>query len=91
MLHGRHQASFDQVSEFDQGRIVAYRDCGLSFREISQCVGQNRKTAMRIYHCWIQEEMTDQRGGSHPPCCTAAHDKQMCAFQGGIVQPHHQP
>ncbi|GFU62428.1 hypothetical protein TNCV_1405501 [Trichonephila clavipes] len=25
--------AFDQVSEFDRGRIVAYRDCGLSFRK----------------------------------------------------------
>ncbi|GFU40675.1 hypothetical protein TNCV_3230531 [Trichonephila clavipes] len=35
----KQQSAFDQVSEFDRGRIVAYRDCGLSFREISSRVG----------------------------------------------------
>ncbi|GFX60206.1 transposable element Tcb1 transposase [Trichonephila clavipes] len=39
-----HRASFDQVSEFDRGRIVAYRDNGLSFREIGQRVGRNHTT-----------------------------------------------
>ncbi|UYV84825.1 hypothetical protein LAZ67_X003639 [Cordylochernes scorpioides] len=29
----KEQSSFDQVSEFDRGRIVAYRDCGLSSLE----------------------------------------------------------
>ncbi|GFU80585.1 hypothetical protein TNCV_534591 [Trichonephila clavipes] len=40
---GRHLASFDKVSEFDRGRIVAYRDCGLSFREKSVTVLDEKK------------------------------------------------
>ncbi|GFS83340.1 uncharacterized protein TNCV_600731 [Trichonephila clavipes] len=34
MSRRKQRSAFDQVSEFDRGRIVAYRDCGLSFREI---------------------------------------------------------
>ncbi|GFX32669.1 transposable element Tcb1 transposase [Trichonephila clavipes] len=34
MSRKKQRSAFDQVSEFDRGRIVAYRDCGLSFREI---------------------------------------------------------
>ncbi|GFU14979.1 hypothetical protein TNCV_795481 [Trichonephila clavipes] len=37
----KQKSAFDQVSEFDRGRIVAYRDCGLSFREIGSRVGRN--------------------------------------------------
>ncbi|GFU42787.1 hypothetical protein TNCV_3139721 [Trichonephila clavipes] len=37
----RQRSAFDQVSEFDSGRIVVYRDCGLAFREIGSRVGQN--------------------------------------------------
>ncbi|GFW93435.1 hypothetical protein TNCV_46381 [Trichonephila clavipes] len=47
-LCGRHRASFDHFSEFDRGRIVAYRDCGLSFREISQRVGWNQATDLSL-------------------------------------------
>ncbi|UYV71756.1 hypothetical protein LAZ67_9000276 [Cordylochernes scorpioides] len=36
---GKQLSSFDRVTEFDRGRIVAYRDCGLSFREIGSRVG----------------------------------------------------
>ncbi|UYV82620.1 hypothetical protein LAZ67_22000209 [Cordylochernes scorpioides] len=36
------RSSFDQISEFDRGRIVTYRDCGLSFREIDSRVGRNQ-------------------------------------------------
>ncbi|UYV62008.1 hypothetical protein LAZ67_1007473 [Cordylochernes scorpioides] len=49
------RSSFDQVSEFDRGRIVAYRDCGLSFREIDSRVGRNQTTLMRICDRWMQE------------------------------------
>ncbi|GFU34316.1 hypothetical protein TNCV_1991141 [Trichonephila clavipes] len=55
----KHRASFDQVSEFDQGRIVVYSDWALSFREMDERVGQNQRTVMRICHRWMQEETID--------------------------------
>ncbi|GFT50229.1 transposable element Tc1 transposase [Trichonephila clavipes] len=51
----KQRSAFDQVSKFDRGRIVAYRDCGLSFREISSRVGRNQTTVMRICDRWMQE------------------------------------
>ncbi|GFT30612.1 transposable element Tc1 transposase [Trichonephila clavipes] len=47
--------SFDQVSEFDRGRVVAYRASGLSFREISSRIGRNQTTVRRICDRWTQE------------------------------------
>ncbi|GFW08588.1 HTH_38 domain-containing protein [Trichonephila clavipes] len=49
----KQRSAFDQVSEFDKGRIMAYRDCGLSFREIGSRVGRNQTTVMRISDRWI--------------------------------------
>ncbi|GFX37431.1 transposable element Tcb1 transposase [Trichonephila clavipes] len=51
----KQQSAFDQVSEFDRGRIVAYRDCGLSFRKVSSRNGRNQTTVMRICERWMQE------------------------------------
>ncbi|GFW64934.1 uncharacterized protein TNCV_392001 [Trichonephila clavipes] len=48
MSRRKQRSAFDPVSEFDRGRIVAYRDCGLSFREIGSRVGQNQTTVMWI-------------------------------------------
>ncbi|GFX12986.1 HTH_38 domain-containing protein [Trichonephila clavipes] len=44
----KQQSAFDQVSEFDRGRIVAYRDCGLSLRKIGSRVGRNQTTCLRV-------------------------------------------
>ncbi|GFU09249.1 transposable element Tcb1 transposase [Trichonephila clavipes] len=74
----KQRSAFDQVSEFDRGKIVAYRYCGLSFREIGSPVGRNQTTVMRICDRWMQEGMTDQRGPSHPPQCnTSFEDRQI--------------
>ncbi|GFY32268.1 transposable element Tcb1 transposase [Trichonephila clavipes] len=50
-----------------RGRIVAYHDSELSFREIGSRVGRNQTTVMRICDRWMQEGTTDRRGRSHPP------------------------
>ncbi|UYV69264.1 hypothetical protein LAZ67_6003029 [Cordylochernes scorpioides] len=60
ILVKKQQSSFDQVSDFDRGRKVAYRDCGLSFKQIGSSVGRNQTTVMRIFDRWIQEGTTDR-------------------------------
>ncbi|GFV51888.1 transposable element Tcb1 transposase [Trichonephila clavipes] len=76
--HCDQSLAFDQVSEFDRGRIVAYRDCGLSFIEIGIRVGRNQTTVMQICDRWMQEGTTDRRGRSHPPqCITSREDRQI--------------
>ncbi|GFV89140.1 transposable element Tcb1 transposase [Trichonephila clavipes] len=55
MPRRKQRSGFDRVSEFDRGRIVAYRDCGLPFREICSRVGRNQTTVMRISDYWLQE------------------------------------
>ncbi|GFV80166.1 transposable element Tcb1 transposase [Trichonephila clavipes] len=70
MSRKKHLLGFDQVSDFDRRSIVAYRDSGLSFRQIGSSVGQNQTTVMRICNRWMQEGTTDRRGRSHPPQCT---------------------
>ncbi|GFU21753.1 HTH_38 domain-containing protein [Trichonephila clavipes] len=54
MSRRKQRSAFDQVSEFDRGRIVINRDCGLSFREIGSRDGRNQTTVMRICDCWMQ-------------------------------------
>ncbi|UYV62559.1 hypothetical protein LAZ67_2001095, partial [Cordylochernes scorpioides] len=76
-------SSFDQVSKFDRGRIVAYRDCGLSFREIGSRVGRNQTTAMRICDRWMQEGTTDRRVRPHPPQCTTSRDDRRIVRMTG--------
>ncbi|GFW16618.1 transposable element Tc1 transposase [Trichonephila clavipes] len=78
MSRRKQRSVFDQVSVFDSRRIVDYRDCGLSFREIGSRVGRNQTTVMRICDRWMQESATDRRVRSHPPqCTTSREDRQI--------------
>ncbi|GFU87913.1 uncharacterized protein TNCV_934971 [Trichonephila clavipes] len=70
----KQQSAFDQVPEFDRGRIVTYRDCRLSFRKIGCRVGRNQTTVKRIIYRWMQEATMDRHGRSHPPQCTTSRD-----------------
>ncbi|GFW83619.1 transposable element Tcb1 transposase [Trichonephila clavipes] len=62
--HRKQRLAIDLVSELKRGRVVAYRDCGLSYREIGSRVGRNQTTVTRICDRWIQEGTTDRRGRS---------------------------
>ncbi|GFX74768.1 transposable element Tcb1 transposase [Trichonephila clavipes] len=77
MSRRKQRSAFDQVSEFNRGRIKAYRECGLSFREICSRVPRNQTIVMRICDCWMQEGTTDQRGRSHPPQCTTSRENRQ--------------
>ncbi|GFV16068.1 transposable element Tcb1 transposase [Trichonephila clavipes] len=54
MSRRKQRSAFDQVCEFDRGRIVVYY-CGLSFREIGSRVGRNQTSVMWILDRWMQE------------------------------------
>ncbi|GFW75898.1 transposable element Tcb1 transposase [Trichonephila clavipes] len=78
MSRRKQQSAFDQVFEFDRGKIVAYRDWRLSFRKIGSRIGRNQTTVMRICDRWMQKGTTGQHGRSHPPqCTTSREDRQI--------------
>ncbi|GFX86185.1 HTH_38 domain-containing protein [Trichonephila clavipes] len=54
MSRRKQRSAFDEVSEFDRGRIVAYREI-VEFRKIGSRVGRNQTTVMRICDRWMQE------------------------------------
>ncbi|GFU05635.1 transposable element Tcb1 transposase [Trichonephila clavipes] len=74
MSRRKQRSALDHVSEFDRGRIVAYRDCELPFREIGSRVGRNQTTVMRICDCWMQQGTAGRRGRLHPPQCTTSRE-----------------
>ncbi|GFX71679.1 HTH_38 domain-containing protein [Trichonephila clavipes] len=86
MSRKKQRSAFDQVSEFDRGRIVVYRNCGLSFREIGSHVGRNQTTVMRICDCWMQESTADLRGRSHSPQCTTSRKDRQIVLSARTIE-----
>lgn len=70
----RRRNAYHHVSDFDKGRIVAYRDCGLSYRDIAARVGRDPMTVSRIWNRWVQEGNTERRAGSQRPRITSSRD-----------------
>ena len=70
----RRGNEYYHVSDFDKGRIVAYRDCGLSYRDIAARVGRDPMTVSRIWNRWVQEGNTERRAGSQRPRITSSRD-----------------
>ncbi|GFV97820.1 transposable element Tcb1 transposase [Trichonephila clavipes] len=100
MSRRKQRSAFDQVPEFDKGRIEcdvtplrkprglvkektrkssqeAYRDYGLSFKEIGSRVGRSQATAMQICDRWMQDDTTDRSGRSHSPQCTTLREDRQ--------------
>ena len=48
-----------QMSEFDKGRIIVQRECGLSSRDIARHTVQHPFTVMRIWNKWVAEDHTE--------------------------------
>ncbi|GFV03090.1 transposable element Tcb1 transposase [Trichonephila clavipes] len=86
MSRRKQRSAFDQVSEFDRGRIVAYRDCGLSYREIDSRVGRDHTTVMRICDRWMQEVPTWSIASTSVPATSPLTQNQGVSAANGAMK-----
>ncbi|GFX46369.1 transposable element Tc1 transposase [Trichonephila clavipes] len=74
MPRRRKGAKFEQISEFERGRIVGLREDGLSYRAVAARVQRNSSTIMRVSKQWTGEGRTARKSGSGPRNVTSARD-----------------
>ncbi|GFW11321.1 transposable element Tcb2 transposase [Trichonephila clavipes] len=70
----RKGAKFEQISEFERGKIVGLREPGLSYRAVAARVQRNISTIMRVSKQWTDEGRTARKSGSGPRNVTSAPD-----------------
>ncbi|GFS79298.1 transposable element Tc1 transposase [Trichonephila clavipes] len=70
----RKGAKFEQISEFERGKIVGLREAGLSYRAVAARVQRNSSTIMRVSKQWTDEGRTARISGSGPRNVTSAPD-----------------
>ncbi|XP_042895534.1 uncharacterized protein [Parasteatoda tepidariorum] len=70
----RKRARFQQLREFERGRIIGLREAGLSYRAVAARVQRNRSTVMRVWKQWTDECQTTRKSGSGPRNVTSARD-----------------
>ncbi|GFX41732.1 transposable element Tcb1 transposase [Trichonephila clavipes] len=91
MSRRKQRSAFDQVSEFDRGRIVAYRDCGLSFRQIGTRVGRKQATHSSSTHCRYFKQPALHLRGVEPVVLPYLQDLTTAIFQQDNARPHDFP
>ncbi|GFV79435.1 transposable element Tcb2 transposase [Trichonephila clavipes] len=74
MPRRRKGAKFEQISQFERGRIVGHREAGLSYRAVAARVQRNSSTIMRVSKQWTDEGRTARKSGSGPRNVTSARD-----------------
>ncbi|GFY24274.1 transposable element Tc1 transposase [Trichonephila clavipes] len=70
----RKGAKFEQISEFERGKIIGLREAGLSYRAVAARVQRNSSTIMRVSKQWTDEGRTARKSGSGPRNVTSAPD-----------------
>ncbi|GFX72417.1 HTH_Tnp_Tc3_2 domain-containing protein [Trichonephila clavipes] len=74
----RSRNAYQHVSDFGKGRIVSYRNCGLSYHSISARKGRDPITGSTIWNRWVQEDKTKRHTGSqNPPITSNRQDRHV--------------
>ncbi|GFW67068.1 HTH_Tnp_Tc3_2 domain-containing protein [Trichonephila clavipes] len=64
MPRARSRNAYQHVSDFNKGRVVAYRNCGLPYHSIASRVRRDPISVSRGWNRWVQDGKTERRAGS---------------------------
>ncbi|GFT71632.1 transposable element Tc1 transposase [Trichonephila clavipes] len=70
----RNKEKFQQLKEFEQGKILGLREGGFSYRAIGVRVQRNSSTVMRVWKQWTDEHRTTRKTGGGRRKVTSARD-----------------
>ncbi|GFV12824.1 transposable element Tc1 transposase [Trichonephila clavipes] len=60
----RNRRQYEQLTDFDRGRIIGLREAGWSNRRIGRHLGQDDMVVARCWQQWITEGRVYRRGGT---------------------------
>ncbi|GFW56550.1 transposable element Tc1 transposase [Trichonephila clavipes] len=63
----RNRRQYEQLTDFDRGRIIGLREAGWSNRRIGRPLGRSDMVVARCWQQWITESRVYRRGGSGRP------------------------
>ncbi|GFV54698.1 transposable element Tc1 transposase [Trichonephila clavipes] len=63
----RNRRQYEQLTDFDRGRIIGLREAGWSNRRIGRHLGRSDMVVARCWQQWITEGRVHRRGGSGRP------------------------
>jgi transposase len=70
----RRRSHYQQLTEFERGRIIGLREGGFSFREIAERLSRNASTVHECWQQWSREGTASRRPGSGRPRSTTERE-----------------
>ncbi|GFX44130.1 uncharacterized protein TNCV_4119261 [Trichonephila clavipes] len=70
----RNRRQYEQLTDFDRGRIIGLREAGWSNRRIGRHLGRSDMVVARCWQQWITEGRVYRRRGSGRPRNTNDHE-----------------
>ncbi|GFU76407.1 HTH_38 domain-containing protein [Trichonephila clavipes] len=80
----RNRRQYEQLTDFDRGRIIGLREAGWSNRRIGRHLGRSDMVVARCWQQWITEGRMYRRGGSGRPRNTS--DREDRAIRRGPLR-----
>ncbi|GBN55869.1 hypothetical protein AVEN_87235-1 [Araneus ventricosus] len=77
----RRRSHYQQLTEFERGRVVGLREGGFSFRAIAERLGRNASTVHDCWQQWSREGTASRRPGSGRPRGTAEREDRRVRRQ----------
>ena len=72
------RAQYQQVSAFEQGKMVGLQEAVLSYCDIVACTGHAATTVMCVCNQWREESRTQRRAGTGPHnVTTVRYDRHL--------------
>ncbi|GBN73539.1 hypothetical protein AVEN_199944-1 [Araneus ventricosus] len=63
----RRRSHYEQLTEFERGRVIGLREGGFSFRDIAERLGRNVSTVHDCWVRWSRDGTASRRPGSGRP------------------------
>ncbi|GFS72751.1 HTH_Tnp_Tc3_2 domain-containing protein [Trichonephila clavipes] len=90
-MNSRTPVKERNVSDFDRGRIVAYRDCGLFYRCIAVRVGQDPVFVCKMKNRWVIDGHRELHVISRQPVISNSREDRHVTCMSLMDSPSREP
>ncbi|GFY31722.1 HTH_Tnp_Tc3_2 domain-containing protein [Trichonephila clavipes] len=90
MPRRRIRAHYEQLSEFERGRIIGLKEGGWANRRIARHMGRNNAAIKRRWHEWVFNDKFQRHDGNGRPRATTEQDR-LSDQLSQLFNHHYQP
>ncbi|GFX31094.1 HTH_Tnp_Tc3_2 domain-containing protein [Trichonephila clavipes] len=79
------RAHYEQLSEFERGRIIELKEAGWADRRIARHMGRSDAAIRRCWQEWVDNDRFQRHDGSGQPKATADRENRLIVRSAAIA------